>query len=129
MGRLIHTCSHYMTSTTADNTSLGAFTPSADVLWKCAHVALWRSPWTAEATAGNLDGGTVQLRVNAAAVFEARLHGLVSPAKHAFSLVVPWGDGLRFTSKEAVDWYLGEWDLQGVIYAGLIGTHDPLVES
>lgn len=128
MGRLINVYNRFLTSPSSDDVVLGDHAPSANVVWKCAHVALWRTPWTGEPTAGSLDGGTVQIRINSSAVFEARMHGLVSQAKHAFSLVVPWGDGLRFTANETIGWYIAEWNLQGVIHAGFIGTHDPQME-
>jgi hypothetical protein len=127
-GRPVTLRSRFAVSTSSDDTSLGQHVPSADVLWKCATIAVWASTFANESTAANLDGGTVLIRVNGAAVFEARLHGKVSQARNAFSLVVPWGDGLRFTAGEVLDWYVSTpWAMSGLVDAGFLGTYEPEV--
>jgi hypothetical protein len=125
-GRAAILHSHLLTTASSDDTSMGQHTPSADVLWKCATISLYASTFQAETTQANPDGGVVQVRVNASAIFAAWLSGQVAQSRHAFSLVVPWGDGLRFTAGEAIDWYLATpWGLSGFVNAGFLGTFEP----
>lgn len=122
MGRLAYLCDSVQTSSSSDNNFVAKYTMTPDVAWCSAWFTLWRSPFQPEASANNLDGGTVQILVDDTAVFEMRVHGEVASAKHGYCVVVPWGDGLVFNEGQSLGWYIENWGLQGLVGAGFTGV-------
>lgn len=122
MGRLVHLCDSSQLTSASDNTFVAKHTMTSDVSWRSAWFTIWRSPFQPEATAGNLDGGTAQILVDETVVFEMRVHGQVSSAKHSYCVVVPWGDGLTFRDGQSVGWYVENWNMQGLVGAGFTGV-------
>jgi hypothetical protein len=121
MGRLVTLCDSFQSTTSSDDNFIAKYALTSDVTWKSAWFSAWRSPFQPEAVAGSLAGGTVNILVNETAVFEMRIHGQIGQARHAYCVVIPWGTGLTFQNGQTMGWYLGTWNMQGIVAGGFIG--------
>lgn len=84
--------------------SLGLFEfyPAATVRWKST-ILTFRSSFLYVPTSTTIAGANCFLQVNGVAVAEFRIFDAYNDI---VVLVIPWGDGIRFTNGEKVTWSL-----------------------
>lgn len=122
-GRIVALCDSMQLTTSSDDRYISHYPARSDVLWKCAHVALWQTPITVEIDQGSLDGAHPILKFDGDDVFEARINGDVSRTGAFSSIVLPFGDGIRFN--KPFGWYVGNANGQNLFVAGFLGIYSP----
>lgn len=119
-GRLVTFYDRIQLSSSDDNTYIAQYVMPSDVRWRCTTICGYESTWQPYPSNGN-EFAVVQLHVNQTAVFEARL---VSANRADSLLVLPWGDGLRFSAGEQAGWFASFLGGQGVWSATFIGARE-----
>lgn len=102
----------------------GPHAMATDVVWKCTTVTGYRSPL--QPSNQNLGSNYMEtsLLVSEVEVFAFRMYcqnGVM--AREANVFVLPWFDGLRFTSGQTAGWSLTR-GLQGYVATSFIGERD-----
>lgn len=102
----------------------GPLVPATDVTWKCTSFTVYRSPLQPSAQNLSNDYFEASLYVAGSEVFALRFFAQNgAAAREANVFVLPWFDGLRFTTGQSFGWYLTR-AIQGYVSTSFVGERD-----